>query len=55
MRLAEMERQTRPAVQELAAFIRASRRGFAHCRGVMPEISPLRHNPKNRSSFTTEA
>ena len=21
-----------PAVQELAAFIRASRRGFAHCR-----------------------
>lgn len=30
--LAGMDAETSPAVQELAAFIRASRRGFAHCR-----------------------
>lgn len=30
--LAGMEAEASPAVQELAAFIRASRRGFAHCR-----------------------
>lgn len=30
--LARMDAEMSPAVQELAAFIRASRRGFAHCR-----------------------
>lgn len=30
--LAEMEAEASAAAQELAAFIRASRRGFAHCR-----------------------
>lgn len=30
--LAGMDAEASPAVQELAAFIRASRRGFAHCR-----------------------
>lgn len=30
--LAEMEAEASPAVLELAAFIRASKRGFAHCR-----------------------
>jgi UDP-N-acetylglucosamine acyltransferase len=30
--LAVLEQEASPAVQELAAFIRASRRGYAHCR-----------------------
>jgi len=30
--LSALERDTSPAVQELAAFIRASKRGYAHCR-----------------------
>lgn len=30
--LAELEAEASPAVRELAAFIRASKRGYAHCR-----------------------